>query len=513
MDAGGDHGWLIKTDPSPPRRGRTPARPHPAATIAPVNRLSPQDSMYYYLDERGTTAQVGSLLILERLPDGLDYPKLLSTVESRLQLVPRYRQKIREVTLGLARPVWVDDGEFDITYHVRRSALPTPGADDQLHDLVARLMSRPLEQSRPLWEMYLVEGLAEDRLAILTKTHRSLIDGGGTLEVNQIILDATRETPSMPEELWLPDREPGNGELMIGAIADVLTRPWEMVDQVRTATNQVTSVGQAFLGAARRVETMMKMATSSAPPSPLNGGNASARRFTVASCSADDCVDIAERHGCAPNDVILAAVAGAIRRWLLSREQAVDQAVTVRAMVPFAAYPVDDDEAAGSVADRGGSGVVWSPMAGGLDGFVTDLPVGEPNPAVRLSQVAQLAERHSQSNRHSSIGVEPWIPEIGPATFHAMTARAAASLSRRAFNVPITIARGPQTPRYLAGNEVLAIYPVPVLVRNRALAVGLTSYNGRIHFAFNADRSVMWDLGAMTDYLTDSFEELLAGER
>lgn len=470
--------------------------------------------MYYYLDERGTTTQVGSLLILERVPGGLDYPKLLSTVESRLQLVPRYRQKIREVTLGLARPVWVDDREFDITYHVRRSALPSPGADDQLHDLVARLMSRPLERTRPLWEMYLVEGLADDRMAILTKTHRALVDGHGALEINQIIVDHTRETPSMPEDLWLPDREPGSGELMVGALTDVLTRPWEMVDQVRTATNQVTSVGQAFLGAARRVETVMKMATSSAPSSPLNGATAPTLRFTVASCSADDCVDIAERHGCAPNDVILAAITGAIRRWLLSREHSVDQVRTVRAMVPLSAYPVaGDDNDSDPDLDPRGLGTSADPMAGGLHGFVTDLPVGEPNPAVRLSQVAQLTERHSQSNRRSSIGVEPWIPEIGPATLHAMTARAAATLSRRAFNVPITIARGPRTAQYLAGNEILAIYPVPVLVRNRALSVGLTSYNGRLYFAFNADRTVMWDVGAMSEYLTDSFEELLSGTR
>nr|WP_110471551.1 wax ester/triacylglycerol synthase family O-acyltransferase [Williamsia limnetica] len=478
--------------------------------MADVNRLSPQDSMYYYLDERGATTQVGSLLILERRPGGLDYPKLLSTVESRLQLVPRYRQKIREVTLGLARPVWVDDREFDITYHVRRSALPSPGADDQLHDLVARLMSRPLERTRPLWEMYLVEGLADDRMAILTKTHRALVDGHEALEINQIIVDDTRDPPAMPEDLWLPDREPGNGELVVDAITDVLTRPWEMVDQVRAATNQVTSVGAAFLGAARRVETVMKIATSSAPPSPLNGGTAPARRFTVASVSADDCVDIAERHGCAPNDVILAAIAGSLRRWLLSRERAVDQVETVRAMVPLSAYPT------GGGADEFDGGVSGGPaewMAGGLRGFVTDLPVGEPNPAVRLSQVAQLADRHSQSNRRSSMGVEPWIPEIGPATFHAMSARAAASLSRRAFNLPITIARGPRTAQYLAGNEVLAIYPVPVMVRNRALAVGLTSYNGRIYFAFNADRTVMWDLGAMTEYLNDSFEELLPRTR
>ncbi|WP_231373819.1 wax ester/triacylglycerol synthase family O-acyltransferase [Nocardia sp. 348MFTsu5.1] len=475
-----------------------------------MNRLSPQDSMYYYLDDRGSTTQVGSLLILERRAGGLDYQGLLRTVESRLQLVPRYRKKIREVTLGLARPVWVDDREFDITYHVRRSALPSPGADDQLHDLVARLMSRPLERTRPLWEMYLVEGLSDDRMAILTKTHRALVDGSEAFEINQIIVDDVREPPSMPEDLWLPDREPGSGELVVGAITDVLTRPWEMVDQVRAASNQLASVGQVLSGAVRRVESVMKMATTTAPPSPLNGSTAPTRRFTVASCSADDCVDIAERHGCSPNDVLLASIAGAIRRWLLSRSQAVDQVETVRVMVPLSAYPAGEDQPEFETdLDAQGESSSASWMVGGLQGFVTDLPVGEPNPVVRLSQVAQLAERHSHSNRNWSAAVEPWIPEIGPATFHAMSARATASLSRRSFNVPVTIARGPRSAQYLGGNEILAIYPVPVLVRKRALAIGITSYNGRICFGFNADRGVMWDLGAMAEYLTDSFEELL----
>ena len=279
-------------------------------------------------------------------------------------------------------------------------------------------------------------------------------------------------------------------------------------------TDQVTWLGQAVTATARRVETVMKMAASTAPASPLNGATAPTRRFTVASFAVEDCVDIAERYSCQPNDVILAAIAGAIRRWLLSREQAVDQVETIRAMVPLSAYPVDND-AAESDADIEARGMATSAewMAGGLHGFVTDLPVGEANPAVRLSQVAQLAERHSQSGRRGSVGVETWIPEIGPATFHAMSARATASLSRRSFNLPITIARGPRAAQYLGGNEILAIYPVPVLVRNRALAVGLTSYNGRIYFGLNADRGVMWDLGAMAEYLTDSFDELLSGAR
>src|SRR3954470_18619513 len=157
-----------------------------------VTRLSASDAAFYHLENSATPMYVGSLSILRRPKAGLSYESLLTTVERRLPQTPRYRQKVREVTLGLARPVWVDDPDFDITYHVRRSALPSPGNDDQLHELIARLASRPLDKSRPLWEMYLVEGLTKNRIALYTKSHQALINGMGALEINHVIADRTR---------------------------------------------------------------------------------------------------------------------------------------------------------------------------------------------------------------------------------------------------------------------------------------------------------------------------------
>lgn len=485
----------------------------------PVNRLSPQDATFYYRDEEGSTTHLGSLLVLERSATHLEYHRLLATVESRLGSVPRYRQRVREVTLGLARPVWVDDNDFDITYHVRRSALPTPGTDDQLHDLVARLMSRPLDRHRPLWEMYLVEGLADNRMAVLTKTHRALVDGRDALEINQVIVDDEPVHPETPQDLWLPDAEPSSGALVVHAIADVVTRPWELIETVRSApvarvaSAPVATVTSVVAGSLRRIGSVMQLATDSAPDSPLNGATTGTRRFTVASIPAVRCLQIARAHDCAVNDVVLAAIAGALRRWLLSRDLAVDAHATVRVMVPLSAYSAGG-EAGSSRSDELSSDAEW--MAEGLRGFVTDLPVGEPNPTVRLSQIAHLTERHSHSTRRMSMGTRAWLPEftvaatqrVGPATFHAMSSRAAASMSGRSFNVPISIARGPGAPQYLAGNRITEIYPVPALVPQRALAIGLNSYNGEVFFAFNADRDIMWDLGAMTEFLAESFDEL-----
>ncbi|MEC9323212.1 MAG: wax ester/triacylglycerol synthase domain-containing protein, partial [Actinomycetota bacterium] len=160
-----------------------------------VTRLSASDASFYRLENSSTPMYVGSLQILRKPRNGLSYETLLATVEQRLPQVPRYRQKVREVTLGLARPVWVDDRDFDITYHIRRSALPSPGSDAQLHDLVARLGSRPLDRSRPLWEMYLVEGLAKNRVAIYTKSHQALVNGMTALEIDHVIADRTQKPP------------------------------------------------------------------------------------------------------------------------------------------------------------------------------------------------------------------------------------------------------------------------------------------------------------------------------
>ena len=190
-----------------------------------VTRLSASDASFFGLENSSTPMYVGSLSILRKPRNGLSYETLLATVEQRLPQIPRYRQKVREVTLGLARPVWIDDRDFDITYHIRRSALPSPGSDAQLHELIARLAPAPLDKSRPLWEMYLVEGLAKNRLAIYTKSHQALVNGMTALEIGHVIADRTQKPPQFGEDIWIPGREPGDAELLLGAIGEWVARP------------------------------------------------------------------------------------------------------------------------------------------------------------------------------------------------------------------------------------------------------------------------------------------------
>ena len=248
-----------------------------------VTRLSASDASFYHLEDTSTPMYVGSLSILRKPRNGLSYETLLATVEQRLPQIPRYRQKVREVTLGLARPVWVDDRDFDITYHIRRSALPSPGSDAQLHELIARLGSRPLDKSRPLWEMYLVEGLARNRIAIYTKSHQALVNGMTALEIGHVIADRTQKPPEFGEDIWIPAREPSDSRLLLGAVGEWIARPAEQLEAVRSAVTEVATNASQLVEVGRRFADVARtVARGTAPSSPLNTTVSRNRRFTVA---------------------------------------------------------------------------------------------------------------------------------------------------------------------------------------------------------------------------------------
>ena len=305
-----------------------------------MTRLSTSDAAFYHQENTATPLYVGSLAILRRPRGGLSYETLLATVESRLPQIPRYRQKVREVTLGLARPVWIDDPDFDITYHVRRSALPSPGSDAQLHDLISRLAGRPLDRTRPLWEMYLIEGLAGNRLALFIKSHQALINGMAACEIGHVIADRTRRPPEIGEDIWLPAREPSAGELLRDAVSDWLARPGQELRALGSTVAEVaTNTGELAQLTRRAADVVRTVARGSAPSSPLNTTVSRHRRFTVAHGSLADYRMVHARYDCDVNDVVLAVIAGALRNWLLSRGEPVTASLTVRAMAPTSVYP------------------------------------------------------------------------------------------------------------------------------------------------------------------------------
>ncbi|OBK23678.1 WS/DGAT/MGAT family O-acyltransferase [Mycobacterium asiaticum] len=471
-----------------------------------VTRLSPADASFYRLENTATPMYVGSLSILRRPRSGLSHETLLATVEQRLPQIPRYRQKVREVSVGMARPVWIDDRDFDITYHVRRSALPSPGSDEQLHELIARLAARPLDKSRPLWEMYLVEGLAKNRIALYTKSHQALINGMSALEINHVIADRTRKPPPFPEDIWVPERDPGNTRLVLGAIGDWIAGPGAQLQAVSSTVAGLATSSTQLVEAGRRVfDVARAVARGTAPSSPLNATVSRNRRFTVARGKLEDYRTVRARYDCDINDVVLAVITGALGNWLMSRGEAVASSTTIRAMAPLSVYA--DDQ-----LDSTGPGQAMSEVTP----FLVDLPVGEGNAVVRLSQIAHATESNPGAASLVDARTIVTLSGFAPPTLHAMGIRVATSfptLSRQPFNLLITNAPGAQSQMYIAGTKLLETYAVPPLLHNQALAISVTSYNGMLYFGINADRDAMSDVDVLPGLLNQSLEELLEASR
>ncbi|MCW0213374.1 MAG: wax ester/triacylglycerol synthase family O-acyltransferase [Pseudonocardia sp.] len=466
-------------------------------------RLSALDASFLYLEQATTPMHVGGVAIFRRPKDGLDYDRLVALVEQRISLVPRYRQKVRHVPGNLARPVWMDDTEFDVAYHVRRSALPRPGTDTQLTELVARLMSRPLDRTRPLWEMYLVEGLARGRIAVITKTHQAMVDGISAIDISQVILDVSPEPRPVVDEVWMPRPEPSDRRLIADAIGDAVTRPGEIADNVRAATGDALATVHQVAGMAGKVLTMARTATRPTPRTPLNVDISTQRRFAMARTELEAYRRIRSAHGCSVNDVVLSVVAGALRNWLLSRGEPVTSSASVRAMVPMSVRgeaDVPSSAASGSLGNR-------------VSSYLVDLPVGEPSPVVRLHQVTHAMREHTSTGQNVGADTLVRIGGFAPPTLHALGARAASGISKRFFNLVVTNVPGPQFPLYAAGARMLEMFPVVPLAKGQALAIGLTSYDGGVYYGFNGDRDAMPDVEVLAGLVDESLDELLASSR
>ncbi len=457
-----------------------------------ADRLSPLDVSFLYLEEPTTPMHVGSVAVFEAPADGFDHDRLVQLIRTRIAFVPRYRQRIRRVPGRLANPVWVDDESFDVTYHVRRSALPRPGTDGQLRELVARIMSRPLDLSRPLWEMYLIEGLEGGRFAILTKSHHAMVDGMAAVDIGQVILDVTPEPRQMGTDVWRPAREPSSFELLAGGMADALRSPATVMESVRAG---LSDVRESAVGIGRNMAGVLSAAATVVRPpdsSPLNVEIGEQRRYGTADTRLDDYKRIRKAHGGTVNDVVLAVLAGALREWLMTRGENLSPRSTMRALVPVSVRPESDSTEGNHVA-----------------AFLCDLPVGEPDPVVRLQRVAFEMGQLKSSGQAMGAQALVGLTGFAPPTLHAAGARAASGLTRRVWNLVVTNVPGPQFPLYAGGSKMVAAYPVVPLSKNQAVSVGLTSYDGGVYFGLNADRDAMPDIDVLSDCIVAALSELL----
>jgi len=480
------------------------------------DRLTALDASFLYMEGSTTPMHVGSVMVFQPRNGGFDFDSLVSLISNRISFVPRYRQCVREVPGRLANPVWVDDEDFDVTYHVRRSALPQPGSDDQLQEFVARIQSRRLDRRRPLWEVYLIEGLAGGRFAVVTKSHQALVDGINALDIAHVIVDGKSDGEEPVIQTWRPAPEPSDVELIASALVDAVRRPSQIVDNVRGAITDVKAIGRpVFSAVGAVVSTVARTAVRPAPVSPLNAEIGEARRYVMVGTDLADYRTVRSRLALGHyadevtiNDVVLATIAGALRSWLLTRGEVVDNATTVRAMVPISVYETDDngtDDSGRSDSLHGGP----PQFSDRVTACFVDLPVGEPGASMRLHQIA-FAMRQQIEGGHA-VGAESLAGLAGFAspTLHSMGARLGSAVSRRLFNLIITNVPGPQQSLYVGDARMLSAYPVVPLARGQAVSIGLTSYDGGVYFGLNGDRDAMPDLDLLGQCLVDSLADLV----
>ncbi|WP_308280108.1 WS/DGAT/MGAT family O-acyltransferase [Pseudonocardia oceani] len=453
-----------------------------------MDRLSPLDASFLFMEDVTTHMHVGGLMTFEPGTD-VDLQGFVRLIGERLAAVPRYRQKIREVPARLGLPVWVDDPDFDLEYHVRRSALPAPGTDAQLRELVGRLQGRPLDRDRPLWEIYLVEGLEDGGFAIITKTHHAMVDGLSSIDIGSVLLDLTPDPrPSEPDG-WAPAREPSSVSLAVDAVLDQLRRPQHALGTARRAVADVQTAAGAVAQTAGAVLAAVST-TKAARTHPLNAAIGRQRRYGTSAGELDDYKAVRKVHGGTVNDVVLTVVAGGLRRWLATRGEDVRPGGVVRAMVPVSVRPPG------------------AQLGNQISALFVDLPVGEADPVARLERITAAMLAHKRSGQAVAAGALVNLVGLTPPTLHSLGARLSNSMSARVFNVIVTNVPGPQFPLYAMGARMRDMYPVVPLAKGQTVSIGITSYDGGVFYGLNADRDAMPDVDVLAASMGEALQEL-----
>jgi diacylglycerol O-acyltransferase / wax synthase len=452
-----------------------------------LDRLTPIDAAFLHQEGPHSHMHVGGLTIAEGPPPPME--DFLEQIRWRLHLVPRYRHKLAFTALDSGRPVWIDDPSFSLEFHVRHTALPTPGTWVQLQSLAARIFSQQLDRTKPLWEMWLIEGLKDDRFALITKTHHSLIDGIAGVDLATVLFDLSREPPPIRASgrPWQPHSEPGTVELVAAGVRGALRAGMSLaegaVDAITHPENAFSSVREAAEG----IGEIIWAGLNPAPETPLNVHIGPHRRFVGVADRLEDFKLVKNAFGGTVNDVVLAVVAGALRSFLISRGRNTD-GVELRALVPVSVRAEDEHH-------TGGNRIVV--MRGPLPVYIAD-------PVQRLRFVSQAMDGLKESKQALGAEVIAGVQNFAPPTILAQASRL--NFSTRLFNLLVTNVPGPQFPLYVLGREILEAYPIAFLPENHALAIAIMSYNGQMNFGLLGDFDAVSDIDSIGE---DIQEELL----
>jgi diacylglycerol O-acyltransferase / wax synthase len=457
------------------------------------DRLSAIDASFLHQEKRASHMHVGGIVLMDG--PAPTHEEFTRHIESRLHLVPRYRQKLAFPRFEMGRPFWVDDPRFNINYHVRQTALPAPGSMEQLRGLAGRIFSQRLDRSKPLWEIWLVQGLKDGGFALVSKTHHALVDGVSGVDIATVLFDLSPETQDLEErEQFVPAQEPSQAELVAEGIKAIVKTPGRLAGE---ATRILRDPGATIDVAREAIEGVSEIAWAGlnpAPDVPLNVEIGPHRRVFWTQCDLADFKAVKDGLGGTVNDAFLAVVAGGLGRWLETRGVRTE-GLELRGLVPVSIRAKEEHHALGNriTALRG------------------PLPVYARDPVERLRIVRESMKGVKESKQALGAEVIAGMADFAPPTLLAQASRI--NFSTRLFNLIVTNVPGPQFPLYMMGREMREIVPVAFLPENHALAIAAMSYNGKLDFGLLADYDAIPDLEQMAGFFQESLEELLTAAK
>jgi diacylglycerol O-acyltransferase / wax synthase len=447
------------------------------------DRLSGLDASFLHMERAGAHMHVASVSIFEGSPP--THAEFRDHIESRLHLVPRFRQKLRFVPFGQGRPVWVDDPFLNLDYHVRQTALPAPGSEEQLRNLASRIFSQQLDRTKPLWELWLVEGLDGDRFAIVGKSHHALVDGVSGVDITTVLFDLEPEPENPPARppKWAPRPEPTDIGLLRDALRERATSPREIARGFRAALRAPRRVVRGLVDTGKMLEVAAK-----APSTPFNVEIGPHRRLAFVRTELDDLKRVKDAHGGTVNDVVLSVVTGALGNYLRARGHETDE-LELRAMVPVS---VRAGEERGALGNR-------------ISAMMAPLPVWSRDAVERLRLISATMGDLKGSGQAVGAEILTRLTDFAPTTIASQAARL--QPAQRFFNLVVTNVPGPQFPLYVLGRRMESIFPLVPLARRQALCVGIMSYDGQVDFGLVGDLDAMADLDSFALDLDGALRE------
>jgi diacylglycerol O-acyltransferase len=453
-----------------------------------MNRMSAQDASFLHIERDASPMHVGGVSIFEGPPP--PFAEVREMVESKLGAVPRYRQLVRFVPFALARPVWVDDPHFNLGYHLRRTALPDPGGDDELRALVGRVMSQNLDRAKPLWEMWVVEGLHDRRWALLSKVHHAMVDGIASTDLMTVLLDSEREPAREPADAWTPEPGPSTVRLVGDALVEQVSSPVAAAERLGGAARAPRQFAGLLEDVARGLIGFAGVARPRG--SSLNGALGPHRRWDWARARLSDVQRVRRALGGTVNDVVLAAITQGFRELLEGRGEPVDR--TLRTLVPVS---VRRPRERGSYNNR-------------VSAMFAELPIGISDPVQRLDSIRLQMADLKESKQAVTGEVLTSLSGFAPPMLLALGARVAGRLPQRSVNTGTTNVPGPQFPLYLAGKRMLESFPYVPLFASVRVAVAIFSYDGALSFGISGDYDTAPDIGVLAAGIEHGLEQLVS---